>query len=170
MRTVDSTDKFWHVIYVHSRWEKTVVRQLLAIGVDAFVPCWRHTVAHKKGNYVSYPPLFPCYIFAKIARSEHIAVLNIKGIFHIVGTVYDSPEILDQDVVFLRSAYCTERVKPYRGNLIGENVLWHINAKDKMLGTLVHSSETALFVFAVPAVNSFCSIDIQEETSIEKVD
>lgn len=75
----------WFAAYVNSRHEKAVVRQLDERCVESFLPLYQATHRWKNGRHQVQLPLFPGYVFVRLASPERSKVLQVPGVSYIVS-------------------------------------------------------------------------------------
>lgn len=75
----------WFAAYVNSRHEKSVVRHLDERCVESFLPLYQATHRWKNGRHLVQLPLFPGYVFVRLASAERTKVLQVPGVNYIVG-------------------------------------------------------------------------------------
>ena len=75
----------WFAAYVNSRHEKSVVRQLDDRCVESFLPLYQATHRWKNGRHQVQLPLFPGYVFVRLASAERSKVLRVPGVSYIVS-------------------------------------------------------------------------------------
>ncbi len=94
----------WFAVYVQARHEKSVAKRLEERCVEQFLPLYETVHRWKNGRHAVQLPLFPSYIFVRIAPTERLSVLQVPGVGYIVGS-HGIPTALPlQDIERLRSA------------------------------------------------------------------
>ena len=77
----------WFALYTTPRHEKHVSEMLAQRQIETFLPLYRTTRRWKKSRPVVLElPLFPTYVFVRIAREARGAVLGMPGVLSIVGS------------------------------------------------------------------------------------
>jgi transcription termination/antitermination protein NusG len=76
----------WYALRTRSRHEKVVRDQLMARGVEPFLPLWTRWSRWKDRRMQIATPLFPGYCFASFARVEKFRVVTVPGVVSILGT------------------------------------------------------------------------------------
>src|SRR5262245_40952781 len=69
----------WYVIYTRARHEKSVAEQCTQRGVAVFLPlyCVQHRWKQRRAEVLL--PLFPSYVFVRIALQDRLRVLGVPG-------------------------------------------------------------------------------------------
>lgn len=78
----------WFAVQTRPRHEKKVSAELQEKGVTAFLPLLSSTRQWSDRTRVVEMPLFPQYVFVRIAQTLHtrVSVLRINGVTNFVGT------------------------------------------------------------------------------------
>ncbi len=92
----------WYAIYVNSRAEKKVEKELINLGIDSFLPL-RKTLRHwsDRKKWVELP-LIPGYCFVRIAIKHHLSVLKVKNVVGFVRFEGKPAIIPGQQIDFLK--------------------------------------------------------------------
>src|ERR1700688_1751675 len=78
-------DLFWYAAYTSANHEKRVAEQLVRSSVEHFLPLY-HTVRRWKDRRVQLQlPLFPGYVFVRLALRDRFQVLQVPGVANLVG-------------------------------------------------------------------------------------
>jgi transcription antitermination factor NusG len=93
----------WYALYVVVRHEKKVQSHLALKGIHNYLPLKDSIRWWKDRRKVVSFPLFPGYIFIRIAPAERLSALNTPGVVRLVGAGSDP------------SPVCTEQIEAIRG-------------------------------------------------------
>ena len=119
----DLNSPHWFAAYTASCREKRVAEHLAMRQIESFLPLYRHPRKWKNGCHVELErPLFPGYVFIRVASTERVRVLDVPNVLSIVsrGSV---PEPLHDDIIeTLRATLHLRRVEPHAYLAIGEQV------------------------------------------------
>ncbi len=75
----------WYAVYTRTRHEKSVAEQCKLRGVATFLPLYCVQRRWKQRRAKVLLPLFPSYVFVRIALRDRLRVLGIPGIVSIVS-------------------------------------------------------------------------------------
>ncbi len=75
----------WHVLHVHSNYEKRVAQHLTVRAVEHYLPLYRERVRWTDRSVVTERPLFSGYVFARYPAESRIAVISIPGVVRSLG-------------------------------------------------------------------------------------
>ncbi len=114
---------FWYAAYTASRHEKTVAEHLRQRNVECFLPLYETVRRWNNGRHRVQLPLFPSYVFVRMAMRDKLRVLQVPGLAQLV-TFQGSPAVLpDSEIETLRGAL-TKGVmaQPYKYLNVGSKV------------------------------------------------
>jgi|SRR5215470_11982429 len=75
----------WYAGYTAARHEKRVAEHLTQRGIEHFLPLYETIHRWNNGRHRVQLPLFPGYIFVRIALQERLRVLELPGFVRLVG-------------------------------------------------------------------------------------
>ena len=75
----------WHVLHVHSNYEKRVAQSLAVRSVEHFLPLYSERVKWTDRTVVAERPLFPGYVFARLTIQTRSSVIFTPGVCRVLG-------------------------------------------------------------------------------------
>ena len=114
---------FWYAAYTSANHEKRVAEQLTRRSVEHFLPVY-HVVRRWKDRRVQLQlPLFPGYIFVRLALHDRLKVLQAPGVVKLVG-FSGTPSALPQaEINALRTSLAAGvRAEPHPYLTVGRRV------------------------------------------------
>src|SRR5258708_5346253 len=75
----------WYAAYTSSNHEKRVAEQLRERSVEYFLPLYESIRRWKDRRVKLQTPLFPGYVFVRVALRDRLCVLQTPGIVHLVS-------------------------------------------------------------------------------------
>jgi transcription antitermination factor NusG len=113
----------WYAAYTCAKHEKRVAAEMAARGVEHFLPLYS-SVRRWKDRRVSIDlPLFPGYVFVRLALCNRLRVLQIPSIVRLVGFNRLPVALPDEELEILRSGLCQRlRAEPHSFLTIGRRV------------------------------------------------
>src|ERR1700750_845745 len=75
----------WYATYTSPRHEKLVAQQMQARRIDCFLPLYKSVRRWKDRRKHLDLPLFPGYVFVRIAVQDRLRVLGLPGVIQIVS-------------------------------------------------------------------------------------
>lgn len=157
-------DKKWVALYTASRHEKEVQRQLAERNTDAFLPLYHARREWKKRKSVEIDlPLFPNYVFARIAPGQRAAVLGTPGVFSIVGSSRDAWELPERDVEALRSVASLRKLEPHPYLVVGERARVRSGPLIGLEGVIVRKKKNLQIVMSLDQIMRSVAIEVEAD-------
>lgn len=115
--------ELWLAACVRSRHEKKVAQQLENGALQCFLPLYESVHRWKDRRATVNLPLFPGYVFARIAPAERMRILATPGVVKLVTFQGQPAAIPDAEIDSLRHLCANEaRVEPHPYLKIGRRV------------------------------------------------
>lgn len=110
----DSLDReCWYVAYTYGRHEKAMAEQCGQRGIRAFLPLYAARRRWNKRRVEVLLPLFPSYVFVRIALAQRLRVLAIPGVASLVSFKGIPAVIPDSQIDPLMKAVSLGRAEPH---------------------------------------------------------
>ena len=139
----------WYALYTRSNFEKRVAADLLAAGVDAYLPLVVQVHRWKDRKKVVESPVFPGYVFVRMIDSpeSRLRVVRTTGAVRILGGANSIEPIADTEVESVRQLAASKlplapypflregmRVRVRRGALQGlEGFLVRVKSQERLV-------------------------------------
>lgn len=107
-----SREQNWHVAYTCSRHEKYVAEQCKQHGIMAFVPLYAVQRQWKQRRAEVLLPLFPSYVFVRMALAERFRILALRGMVSLVSFKGLPAVVPDGQIEALKKAVSLGRAEP----------------------------------------------------------
>lgn len=119
----EESQLFWYAAYTASRHEKTVTEHLRQREIECFLPLYESVRRWNNGRHRVQLPLFPSYVFVRMAVRDRLRVLQVPGLAQLV-TFQGAPAALpDTEIETLRNALVAGvMAQPYRYLNVGSKV------------------------------------------------
>ena len=95
-------DKVWYAVYVKSRSEKKVAAELIALGIDHYLPLQKLLKQWSDRKKWVEEPLFRSYIFVKINQTDYYNVLNVTGAVKYISFEGKAVAVPEQQIEAIR--------------------------------------------------------------------
>ena len=120
---VASVEPHWYAAYTCANHEKRGANQLVERNVEHFLPVYSSVRRWKDRRVTLDLPLFPGYVFVRLALRERLRVLQIPSVVRLVGFGSDPIPLPDAEIQPLRSGLaCQLRAKPHPLLTVGRHV------------------------------------------------
>lgn len=115
-------EQHWHVAYTCSRHEKYLAEQCQQHGITAFLPLYAVQRQWKQRHAEVLLPLFPSYVFVRMALAERFRVLALPGMVSLVSFKGLPAVVPDTQIEALRKAVTLGRAQPCAYLQAGQHV------------------------------------------------
>lgn len=159
----EATDRNWYAVYTRYSHEQTVRDAFASRGIEGYLPTY--SVRRRRVNRCVSEltlPIFPTYIFARIAWAEHARILEVPGVNSIVGFGSQRPIIPETEVEALRSALTLENTTPHPYLNIGERVHVRSGPLEGLTGIVLRKGNNLRIVLSVQSIMKSVGVDVEQ--------
>ena len=154
----------WFALYTTPRHEKHVSEMLAQRQIETFLPLYRTTRRWKKSRPVVLElPLFPTYVFVRIAREARGGVLGIPGVLSIVGSGREPWPVPDPDIDAIRSGLQMRKIEPHPYLTAGERVRIKAGVMAGVEGILVRKKNDFRVVLSLDAIMRSVAVEVDAD-------
>ena len=119
----DSLETRWYAAHTCAHHEKRVREHLEQKSVESFLPTYESVRRWKDRRMRLRLPLFPGYLFVRMAMADRLRVLRVPGVVRLVGLNGKPSALPDEDIAALQEALvCGVRAEPHRFLTAGRRV------------------------------------------------
>lgn len=155
------SDGKWFAVYTATHHEKQVQKQLTGRDFESFLPVYMHLCKWKKRTPVALEmPLFPNYVFVRIADGQKAAVLGTPGVFSIIGAGKELWEIPELEIEALRSASRTRTMEPHPYLAIGERARVRSGVLAGLEGVIVRRKSNLQIVLNLDRIMRSVAVEV----------
>jgi len=116
-------EQHWYAAYVCAKHEKRVGAELVARGVEHFLPLYNSVRRWKDRRVQLDLPLFPGYIFVRLALRDRLRVVQIPSVVRLVGFSGQPTTLPDTEMEIMRSGLSQSlRAEPHPFLTVGRRV------------------------------------------------
>ena len=153
----------WYAAYVVARHEKAVAGQLVRRSVESFLPLY-HTVHYwKKRRAEVELPVFPSYLFVRIAAAERLRVLEVPGVVHIVTSQGVPVAMPEEEIESLRAALELRRSEPCPYLAAGRRVRIQAGPLQGLEGIVLRRNSETRIIISIDFIQRSASIEVRPE-------
>jgi transcription antitermination factor NusG len=95
----------WYAAYTRANHEKRVAQELLHRSVEHFLPCYSSERRWKDRKVCLQMPLFPGYVFVRIALRNQMTVREIPSVAHLISVCGIPISLPDEQIDALRKGF-----------------------------------------------------------------
>jgi transcription antitermination factor NusG len=119
-------EQHWYASYICAQHEKRVAAELGMREVEHFLPLYSSVRRWKDRRVTLDLPLFPGYVFVRLALRDRLRVLQIPSVVRLVGFNGSPAALPDEEMEILRTGLCQSlRAEPHPFLAVGRRVRDH---------------------------------------------
>ena len=155
----------WFALYTTARHEKRIAQHLTQREIDHFLPIYVDHRKWKDGSKVALElPLFPCYLFVRINRTDRSRVLSVPGALVIVGGTGREPAPLpDAAIEALQCGVAQRSVSPHPLLTAGQQVRIRSGAFSGMTGIVARKKGGFRVVLTLQQIMQSLAVEVDEQ-------
>ena len=155
----------WFAVYTTCRHEKRVAQHLVQREIDHYLPLYPLDRKWRDGSRVTVEfPLFPCYIFVRIDRTQRVNVLSVPGALAVVGGTGGEPAPLsDAAIEALRLGLSRHRIEPHPLLRVGQLARIRSGAFAGMEGVVVRKKSGFRVVLTLEQIMQSIAVELDED-------
>ncbi|HEV2418106.1 MAG TPA: UpxY family transcription antiterminator [Terriglobia bacterium] len=164
-----SLEPRWYAAYTCANHENRVSEQLAAREVEHFLPVYRSVRRWRDRRVELELPLFPGYVFVRLALRDRLRVLQIPSVARLVGFGGSPAALPDEEMEILRAGLNSRLVAaPHPYLMGGRRVRVTRGPLAGMQGILLRRRGKARFVISMELIMRSMSVEI-DEANLEAV-
>jgi transcription antitermination factor NusG len=159
----------WYAAYTRANHEKRVAAQLQARSVEHVLPFYSSLRRWKDRRVVVDMPLFPGYVFVRLALCQRLRVLQIPSVVRLVGFGGQPHALADEEVALLRGSLTGEmRFAPHAYLRAGNRVRIARGPLRGVEGILVRKKNQFRVVLSIDVIACSASVEV-DSADIERI-
>jgi transcription antitermination factor NusG len=158
-----SEQSHWYAIHTRPNHEKRVAAQLKRRDLDQLLPLYDSIRQWKDRKVRLAVPLFPGYVFVRIALRERLRVLEIPGVANIVGFGNQPARLPEEDIQAIQCCVTGEvNAAPYPYLQVGGRARVKGGPLSGLEGTIVRYKNCARLVLSFELLRSSISVEVNQ--------
>ena len=154
----------WFAVYTTPRHEKHVSEILAERQIETFLALYRANRQWKKSSPVVLDlPLFPTYVFVRIARQARGVVLGTPGVLSIVGSSKEAWPLPELEIDALRSGLLERKIEPHPYLVVGERVRIMAGVMAGVEGVLVRKKNDLRVVLSLDTIMRSVAVEVNAD-------
>src|SRR6266436_9535632 len=158
----------WYAAYTNARHEKRVTEYLSGRLVECYLPSYRSVRRWQDRRKEIELPLFPGYVFVKIAYRSRMQVLTAPGVVQIVSFDGKPAPIRDDEIETLRRGTSSTNLEPHPYLKVGRRVRVRSGPLSGMEGILIRRKDGFRLVLSIDLIMRSVAIEV-DESDVEPV-
>jgi transcription antitermination factor NusG len=151
----------WYAVYTQPHHEKKVAQQLAARSVEAYLPLYESIRRWKDRRTKLNLPLFPGYVFVRMALPERLKVLEVPSVVQIVGSSSHPSALPDEDIERLRLSLANRKMEPHPYLTTGKRVRIKSGPLTGLEGTVLRRKGQVRMVISIDAIQRSVTMELE---------
>ena len=150
----------WYAAYTCANHEKGVAQQLERKSVECLLPLYESVRRWKDRRVRLQLPLFPGYVFVRLALRDRLRALQIPGVAKLVGFDGHPAPVPNEDIVAVRACLAGRHpVQPHRYLRRGQRVRVLSGPLAGLAGIVVREKKTTRLVVSLDLLMRSVSVE-----------
>jgi transcription antitermination factor NusG len=154
-------EPLWYAAYTNANHEKRVTQQLEKCSLEHFLPLYESERRWKDRRVRLQMPLFPGYVFVKLALRDRLQLLQIPGVVHLVSFNGHPAALPQEDIQAIRN--CLDRghqVEPHPYLKAGRRVRVMSGPLQGLEGIILRRKNKTRFVLSFELIMRAVAVEI----------
>ena len=157
-----ASQMLWYAGYTASRHEKRVAEHFAQRGVEHFLPLYETIHRWNNGRHRVQLPLFPGYIFVRIALQDRLRVIEVPGFVRLVGFNTLPCPLPEADITRMKEALNKGALaEPYPYLTVGTRVEIRNGPMQGMTGILLRRQNKCRVVISVDLIMRSMAVEVE---------
>jgi transcription antitermination factor NusG len=153
----------WYAAYTCANHEKRVAEQLGVREVEHFLPLYSSVRRWKDRRVMLDLPLFPGYVFVRMATRDRLQVQTVPGVARLVGFDGSPTALPDEEIEALRTSLGgAVRAEPHPYLVVGRRVRMRSGPLAGMEGVLLRRKGSFRLVISIELIQRSVAVDADE--------
>jgi len=159
----------WYALYTCANHEKRVATELRARTVEHFLPLYSSARRWKDRRVTLELPLFPGYLFVRLALRDRLRVQQVPGVVHLVGFNGTPTAVSEEELLRIREITTHGmRAEPHPFLTVGQRVRVKEGPLTGLHGILVRRKSKLRLVISMELIMRSLAIEM-DEADLEEV-
>jgi transcription termination/antitermination protein NusG len=161
MPASDAGESRWFAAYTSPRHEKHVSRQMQNRGIQNFLPLYKSIRRWKDRRKELDLPVFPGYLFVRMALRERVSVLQVPGVVQLVSFQGRPTPLPDAEIEMLQRQLCQSgRLQPHPFLTVGRRVRVMNGPMAGIEGILARKKDKFRVVLSIELIQRSVAVEI----------
>jgi transcription antitermination factor NusG len=166
---VEFFEPHWYAAYTCAKHEKRVAEQLTQRSLENFLPQYESVRRWKDRRVRLQLPLFPGYVFVRLALRDRLRVLETPSVVRLVGFNGQPAALPDKEIEALRVCAAAQlHTEPYSYLTVGRRVRIKSGPLTDLEGVLVRRKNTLRVVLSLDLIARSAAVEI-DAVDVERI-
>ena len=166
---MEFVEPHWYVAHTSANHEKRVTQQLLQRSIENFLPLYDTVRRWKDRRMELQLPLFPGYVFVRLALRDRLMVLQIPGVARLISFNGKPAALPDKEIEALRTGLAARlRAEPHPYLTVGRRVRVIGGPLEGMEGILIRKKKACRVVLSLGVIMRSASVEV-DAADLERI-
>lgn len=151
----------WYATYTAPRHEKSVLQHLESRSVESYLPLYGSTRLWNGRRAFVQLPLFPGYLFVRIATEHRARVLEVPGVLNIVSSHGRLTPLPDGEIEALRAALEIRKSEPHPLLARGKRVRIKTGPLRGLEGVIVKQTRKLRMIVSIDCIMQSFAVELE---------
>lgn len=153
----------WYAVYTSANHEKRVALQLAQRSIEHFLPLYESVRRWKDRWKKLQMPLFPGYVFVRLALRDRLHVLQIPSVAHLVSFNGQPAVLPDEDICVIRNCLNHgHKLEPHPYLQAGRRARVRSGPLQGLEGIILRRKNRTRFVLSFELIERSVAVEIDE--------
>jgi transcription antitermination factor NusG len=153
----------WYAVYTNACHEKRVEQQMSQRGIECFLPVYKSVRRWKDRRKELELPLFPGYVFVRLALKERLPILQLPGVVDFVNYGSRPAALPEPEIEALRNGLHYACAQPHSNLHVGRRVRVHSGPLASLEGILVRKKDKLRVVISIELIHRSIAVEVDED-------
>ena len=151
----------WYAAYTSANHEKRVAGQLQVRNVEHFLPTYSSVRRWKDRRVTLQMPLFPGYVFVRMALRDRLQVVQVPGVARLVGFDGTPAALPEEEIAALRASLASGvRAEPHAYLTAGRRVRVKGGPLEGLEGIVIRKKKRLRLVISLDLIGRSAAVEI----------
>jgi transcription antitermination factor NusG len=166
---IESVEPLWYAAYTCANHEKRVTEQLVQRSVEHFLPLYESVRRWNDRRIRLQLPLFPGYVFVRLALRDRLRVLQVPSVVRLVGFDGHPAPLPDREIEALRNGLTNQlRAEPHPYLVVGRRVRIKHGPLAGVEGILIRKKNALRVILSLDLIKRSASVEV-DAGDIERI-
>jgi transcription antitermination factor NusG len=162
-------EPIWYAAYTSANHEKRVAEQFAQRSVEHFLPLYQSVRRWKDRRMNVQLPLFPGYVFVRLALRDRLQVLRTPGVAQLVGFNGTPAALPEEEIEALKKGFvCGVRAVPHPFLSVGQRVRVKAGPLEGIEGIVVRRKNRLRLIISLDLIHRATAVEV-EAADLERV-
>jgi transcription antitermination factor NusG len=159
---VEFLEQRWYAAYTSANHEKRVAEQLEVRSVERFLPLYESMRRWKDRRVKLELPLFPGYVFVRLALRDRLQVLQVPGVARLVGFNGLPCALPDSEIEAIHTCLVRKAAfEPHPYVQVGRRVRVKAGPLEGLEGIVIRKRNRLRFVISLDLIHRSAAVEVE---------